>query len=175
MAKKVVKKVTAPKPTKVAKPAASKKSTVEFVSFTFGATIPTQAFGNVEPHIEVRAASFEEARDFAVPKIEEFYRQYCDIKPGFLGKITETVKDIAPPTAAPTPAAPAKEAPEAPAAATAPAKPEAVLKAEKAISLVATLDAATMVQDQIEKSVKIPAEFKPELYTLVLKRRKELK
>lgn len=188
MASKNAKKVTAPKPAKVAKPAAVKKSNVKFVSFSFGATIPTQSFGNVQPHIVVEAPTYEEARDFAIPRIEELYRHFAEVKPTFLGKITETVKVVAPANqvapAAPTVPGPTPEqvetqrasttAPEAPAAPQK-AKPESVLKAEKAISLAATADAALAIQNQIDKSVKIPEEFKADLITLMLKKRSELK
>lgn len=181
VAAKTVKKVPAPKPAKVAKPRGNvvvAEAKVRFVSFTFGATIPTQAFGNVQPQIVVEAPSYEEAAAFAIPKIEELYAKYAEVKPTYLSKITETVKTVAPvpvaPVAAPEATAPAAPAVEAPVAPQTP-KPESVLKAEKAISLAATADAALAIQTQIENSVKIPAEFKPALITLVLQKRSSFK
>jgi hypothetical protein len=181
VAAKVEKKVAA-------KPVGHKKSSVKFVSFSFGATIPTQAFGNVTPRIEVTADSYEEARDFAIPKINEMYAHFAELKPVYLGKITETEKVVTPPAAV-TPTSPMAHIPAQLAAFDAPApqptalavpkgmtpKSDAVLKAEKAISLAMTIDATVAIEEQIQKSVKIPNEEKPALYTLVLKKRKELK
>ncbi len=169
-AKKIAESKKAPK---------AKKTTAKFVSFTVKATIPTQAYGNIQPGIEVSAATYEEARDFAMPLIEDLYKHYAESKPGFLGKIEVTEKVVAPaPTPkAPEPVAPSSVAPSAPSSSTsAPteAKPEPVLKAEKAISLATSEDAMLVIQGQIEKSTKIPAEFKQQLLTLCLKKRGEL-
>lgn len=176
----MAKKKGAAKPVQTTIPRAAKqvkaplKSTAKFVSLSVTAVIPVQAYGNIQPKIEVTAATFEEARAFAMPLIEGFYRDYAETKPGFIGKVTEVVKEVAPAT--PTPAAiaqtPAETVVVEPVNTT--PKPESVIKAEKAITLAATEDAATRIQDQIEKSTKIPPEFKPELLKLCLKRRGEL-
>lgn len=152
---------------------------VKLVSFTVGATIPTQQYGNIQPKIEVTAPTIEEARHIVMPIIEELYKQYAEKplsgkEPSFYGKVTETVKEVVPAT--PTPAAIA----EAPAETVAvepvntTPKPEPVVKAEKAIKNASTEAAATLIQDQIEKSVKIPQEFKDGLLKLCLQKRKEL-
>lgn len=180
----MAKKVVAEKKTVLTKKLAKKmnplpRSTAKFVSFSFGATIPTQSFGNVTPRIEVTAASYEDARDFAIPRIEELYAKFAEVKPVYMGRITEETKIVvavpkekevesspsstevsAPPT---SPMAPTKS------------KSDAVLKAEKAIGLAMTYDAAVAIQEQIERSTKIAAEDKPALYDLVLKKRSELK
>lgn len=185
-AKKAVKPAT-PKASAKANPK-PKKSSAKFASFSVRAVIPTQAYGNIQPEIFVTANTYEEARDFAMPLIGELFTKYSETRPTFLGKIEETVRVV--PVAHPVPAAApapmavpqmqnapvgaANTAPELPAAPSAD-KPPPVLKAEKMIGLAATEDAAKLIQDQIEKSVKIPAEFKPDLITLVLKRRNELK
>lgn len=179
------------KTAKVSKPA---KSTAKFVSFTVTAVIPTQQYGNIQPKIEVQAASYEEACDFAMPMIEALYAKYMESKPGFMGRIQVTEKVVAPPAAvAPklatvqTPTTPqaghvadssatASAAQQSTANQAAPAKPksEFVLKAEKMLSLAATEEAAVRIQDQIEKSTKIAPEDKPALLTLCLQRRGEL-
>lgn len=185
----ISKKITAQKPVKA--PNSKKEKSVitqarlKFVSFSFGATIPTQSFGNIQPHITVEAPTYEEARDFAIPKIEELYAKYAEVKPTFLGKITVTEKEVSAPVpkeeAPKTPSSGSSPEASAPSTSAAPAQsqtvvtPESVLKAEKAIALAATYEAVIMIQDQIEKSIKIPAEFKPNLITLVLKRRNALK
>lgn len=195
VAAKSAKKASAPKPAKVAKP---KKSSAKFKSFSITAVIPVMSYGNIQPRIEVEAASYEEARDFAMPLIGQLFSQYSEAKPTFLGKIEETTRVVkavadgpiskgdlvkeapkAPeaPQAQDTPAPVAQDVPAPQATAQAVpegAKPPAVVKAEKAI---AAADASTIlgVQDQIEKSVKIPEEWKPFLITLVLNKRNALK
>jgi hypothetical protein len=189
VAAKTAKKAPAPKPAKVAKPKAEKKSSVKFISLAVRAVIPTQQYGNVQPEIVVQAATYEEARDFVIPRIEELYQKYAEEPlngrtPKIMGPITETVREVAPaaekaPEAAPAPVAAPTPAPEAPEAQEAqmPAgeKPAAVVKAEKAINAASAPDAALAVQEQIEKSVKIPEDWKPYLINLVLTKRNALK
>ncbi len=191
MSKKITKKVAAKKkvaPMKVPKQVKEPKSSAKFVSFSLGVTIPTQQYGNMTPKIEVTANSYEDALAFAMPKILELYAQYVEETPGkpkFLGKITETVKVVATPVAqvtspsvhtpaasttppaVPVPPASVTPVPEKP-------KADAVLKAEKAISLAMTYDAANAIQEQIQNSVKIPPEDKGPLFELCLKKKKEL-
>ncbi len=190
MAKKESKKAPAKVVQKKEK-IAVKKSSAKFVSLTVRAVIPTQSYGNIQPEIAVQANTYEEARDFAMPLIEGLFAQYSETRPTFLGKVVESVRVVVPAKAGSdikegelvkevqTPPATAPEAttPPAPEAFNGPTipKPEPVLKAEKAIALAATAEAALIIQGQIEKSVKIPEEFKPDLITLVLKRRGDLK
>jgi len=183
-AAKSAKKVVAPKAVK------APKTTAKFVSFSVGAVIPTQQYGNIQPRIEVSAANYEDARAFAMPLIEKLYSEYAEAplngrEPKFLGKIEVVEKKVAPaapaapqtPPAAPTAPASAPMAhiaPEAPAA-PAKAKSDAVLKAEKAIGLALSNDALIAIGEQIQKSVKIAEEDKPDLIVQVLKRRNEFK
>lgn len=185
--KKAPAKVAPKKVAKAAKPAKEakkKEPTVSLVSFAVRAVIPTQQYGNIQPEITVVADSFEEARAYVMPLIEDLYKHYGESKPGFLGKVVETEKVVAPapqtapatpPQATTPPQAPAQDVPAPEATASSVVKPEPVLKAEKAISLAMTAEAATLIQDQIEKSVKIPAEFKPALIELVLAKRSNFK
>lgn len=182
-------KTPAPKSEKAVK--APKVPQAKLVSFSVSAVIPTQQYGNIQPKIEVMANSIEEARAVVMPIIEDLYKTYAEAPLNgrelkFLGKVVETVKDVvkAPVEAPSAPkaleVAPSPSSVAAPAAAPEPsvpakAKSDPVLKAEKAISLAATEEAAVLIQDQIEKSVKIAPEDKPELITLILKKRSELK
>lgn len=172
------------------------KPEATLISFSVTAVIPTQQYGNIQPKIEVTASSIEEARAFVMPVIEDLYKQYAESKPGFLGKVVVTEKIIPQAQVSPVPAEQAQNSyvengaaqqPQAqssaaqqnntdlvPGAAPKP-KSDAVLKAEKAISLAMTAQAAIAIQDQIEKSVKIAPEDKPELIALVLKKRNEFK
>lgn len=181
-AKVAPKKVAAPKP---AKAGVKKASSVKFVSFSVRGVIPTMAYGNIQPEITVSAATYEEARDFAMPLMENLFAQYSETKPTFLGKIEVTEKVVAPaPKAeATTPSSPSSTAasesttPEPQSSTSTPEKPksEFVLKAEKMIGLAMTEEAAIRIQDQIEKSTKIATEDKPALIELVLKKRNSFK
>lgn len=196
---KVAKKVTKKDVHVTAKPAEELTvAPVRFVSFTFGATIPSQPYGNVQAHITVEAGTYEDALGFVTPKIEELYAKYAETKPAFLGRVTETVKEVIPvpmpsvdhgnkpqtdiaqfgdtavlpsqplatvtvvstETAAPVGMAPTVPAGEAP-------KSEPVMRAERAIGLAMTEDAALKIKEQIENSVKIAPEDKPALIALV--------
>lgn len=44
--------------------------------FKLGATIPVVQYGNLQPVIEIDTETWEEAKAFALPKIEELWRQY---------------------------------------------------------------------------------------------------
>lgn len=184
------------KPAKVARPLAEKKpSTVKFESFSVCAVIPVMSYGNIQPKIEVKAESYEEAKAFVMPLIAELFKEYGEAKPTFLGKITEEVKVVHAP-AQPSGYPMKTEAPAVPQGTTdawnepaeapetveeeqtqlpAGAKPVSVLKAENAINAASSPEAALAVQDQIEKSVKIPEEWKPYLIVLILKKRTSLK
>jgi hypothetical protein len=189
--KKVTKKKEKVAVSKEAKGEGRKALSARFVSFTFGATIPTQSFGNIQPHITVESATYEDARDFAIPKIMELYEKYVEIKPEFMGKITVHEKEVVPvvppqelnkqpvPGTVPQPTTPAQPAATSPgsdanASADVPDS-EPVKKAKKAIELAMTYDAVKLIEEQIMKSVKIKPEEKPALYELTLKRAKALK
>lgn len=167
----------------------SRTFTLGGVVFEVTAIIPTQMYGNIQPRIQVCVNTVEEGRAMVMPMIEDLYRTYGEApvngKPiKFLGNIVETVKDLseAPSTVITAPSALSQSAttaattaaPEATAQAPKEKSP-AVQKAEKALSLAMSLDAVIIIQDQIEKSTKIDQADKPELLTLCLKRRNELK
>jgi len=174
----------------------------ELVSFSIKATIPTQMYGNMMPEIVIKAKTIEDAKAIAMPAIEEIYIKYCEkprdgSTPAFMSKASVTAEErkVTPTTIAPVaPVAPAPAkltpqggtAPSVPVTPPAPApvaptaentedvaKTPAYEKAEKAISGAMSLDALNLIEDQIQKSVKLTAEEKPMLLTLVLKKRKE--
>lgn len=156
-----------------------KKSSAKFVSLTVRAVIPTQQYGNIQPEITVIADNYNDAREYAMPIIEALYRQYAEAplsgkEPRFYGTVTETVKEVVPVAATPAAIAekPAETVVVAPVNTT--PKPEPVVKAEKAIALLEDEASALRIQDQIEKSTKIPEEFKPDLIKLCLKKRGEI-
>src|SRR5580698_7288535 len=74
---------------------------VKFVSFRVRAVIPVQQYGNIQPEIEVMAPSYESARDFVMPKIEELWRTYGERTvngnlPSFVGAVKVEEKIVVP-------------------------------------------------------------------------------
>ncbi len=48
------------------------------MKFTLQATIPTTQYGNLQPAIEVEAATFEEAQAIAMPQIQKIWNSVCE-------------------------------------------------------------------------------------------------
>lgn len=48
----------------------------KLTKYTLTATIPTQQYGNIQPSIEVEAASIEEAEEFAVPHVQALWAKF---------------------------------------------------------------------------------------------------
>lgn len=48
----------------------------KLTKYTLTATIPTQQYGNIQPSIEVEAASLDEAESFAVPHVEALWAKF---------------------------------------------------------------------------------------------------
>ena len=201
VAKKEVKKVAVKKaPVAKKEKVVNEKAKVTLVSFAVSAVIPTQQFGNIQPRIEVTAPTYEEARAYVMPLMEELYAQYAEMPlngrpPRFLGKVTETEKVVdvkvpapkveAPATvSSPAPSAPSSSestpepAPAAPAPTPAPEavveRPAPFLKAQKAIQLALGYEALDVIEKQISESIKIDPADKPELLRLAQERRNEL-
>lgn len=151
---------------------------VELVTFSVRATIPTQQYGNIQPEIVVSGPSIEAARDFVMPIIEELYQAYADESlksPKFFKKNPVTaiekqieVSPVVPQKPVPMPAQ--KEEPEVILP-----KSEAYIKAEKAIGAAASKEALDLVEEKIKASTRINNDEKPVLYTVILKKRKEIK
>lgn len=189
---KTAKKVSAPKPTEVVKPKAKKVvsglSETKFVSFTVRAVIPTQQYGNIQPEITVQAPTYEMARDFVMPHIEEMYKKYAQRpidgnSPAFVGPVRETVKTVVAPVTVPkaeevVPALSSStqgvevSSPES--TPTEPSFSEAGQKAKKMIELAVTKEALDLVQEKVKNSFKIPEDEKPFLYTIILKKGKTI-
>jgi hypothetical protein len=201
--KEVEKKVKAPKVQKEAKPkklAPVKKVKYELLNFEITATIPTQMYGNICPRISIKAGTIEDAKSIVVPFIEELYSSYASEGPdgkkaNFVNKAKVTVEEkFVDPKTTTVPVAPAPVSPATVPTSDKPVQPiapvqknesvsepeeestpktPAYIKAENAIKAAMSLDALGMIEDQIQKSVKLTAEEKPLLLTDVLKKRKE--
>ena len=168
-------KTTAPKKTTAKKAAAKKpavkkapKSKVTLVSFEVTAVISTQQYGNIQPSITVNAPTIEEAREHVMPMIEDMFKQYSEVRPGFLGRVTASEKVVKPtpaPTPAPTPTNQHGEDGQ---------KSAPFMKAERAIELATGHDALALIEAQVNKSVKIDPADKPALLVMITNRRNEL-
>lgn len=163
----------------------------ELVSFSVKATIPTQMYGNIMPEIMVKAKKIEDARAIVMPAIESLYVAYAEKNRdgsavSFMSKANVTATEKVVPQGvlantikAPVAPAPAPVVKKTPAQESADelasdlAKSVAYTKAENAVKNSTSLDALNMIEDQIQKSVKLTAEEKPALLTDVLKKRKE--
>jgi len=197
--KEVEKKEKAPKVQKEAKPvkiALVKKAKYELLNFEISAVIPTQMYGNICPKISIKAGTIEDAKSIVVPFIEELYSSYASEGPdgkkaNFVNKAKVTVEQkFVDPKITITPVTPAPVSP-APTPSVAPKTSEpksepvsepdedptpktpAYTKAENAIKSAVSLDALNLIEEQIQKSIKLTNEEKPILLAEVLKKRKE--
>jgi hypothetical protein len=188
--RKVETKKVAPKPNKEKK-VINRENKPEFVQIVVRAVIPTQQYGNIQPEVTVKGGTFEQARDFAMPMIEQLYQHYAEIPvngvvPKFFNKASVTAvekKVDVPATVAPAVSTPASSLPgynpdklgfdkkEEPKI----VKNEAYLKAENAIGSAHSSEALDLIEEQIQKSVKISPDDKPLLLTILLKKKKDLK
>lgn len=177
---------------------------VELVTFSIKATIPTQQYGNFQPEIVVKAPTIEMARDTVMPIIEDLYQTYAEDAlngktPKFFNKakvvVTEktviegqngttsvpglTKESVQVPTKTPEVAKDIpnyneetlsfdKSYPEI-------NKNPAFLKAENAITSAVGIEALDLIEEQIQKSVKINPSDKPVLLTILLKKKATLK
>lgn len=166
----------------------------ELLSFEILAVIPTQMYGNISPKISIKAKTIEEAKEILLPAIESIYLAYAE-KPrdgsalAFTSKanVTAVEKKVEVPAATTAPkkpegqgiATPPAEKPKTPAQESADAladelsKSPAYTKAENAVKNCTSREALDMIEDQIQKSVKLTDAEKPMLLTAVLYKRKE--
>jgi len=172
----------------------------ELVTFGIKATIPTQQYGNIMPEIIIKAKTIEDASAVLLPVIEKLYVTYSE-KPRdggsvpFMSRASVTVEEKkveVPKPVAKAPeikkegvlakAAEAPKAPEAPKATPVQTAEEladdlndrspAFIKARTAVRSSTSLDALNLIEEQVQRSVKLSADEKPELLTEILKKRK---
>lgn len=169
----------------------NQQAVVRLTSFTMKAVIPTMQYGNLQPEITVEASSIEEASTVVLPYINWLFEQYSEATPKFLIKqavaknnkpTVEDLKDLGiipnedkvQDTGRGTPGGSVKiTPPEAPKEDVSPVS-EAFTKAKKAIDSSMSIEATQIIEDQIQKSVKLTPEEKPKLLEAVLLKRKEI-
>lgn len=147
-----------------------KISTVELVTYTIKAVIPTAMYSNIQPEIVVKAGSIAEAEAVVLPYIDKLFEKYQE---GNRNKSSVTVKE--------TPAKPSVKAEEKTSSVRSLNHPdviitgtEAVIKAGNAIIAALSIPALDLIEERIKVSDKITEVEKPELFTLLLKKKKEI-
>ena len=138
-------------PTKKRAPA----SKVEMISYSIKMTIPTVAYGNVQPEIVVRAGTPEEAHDFIVPHMNKLWKEYYLVD----GKRPATIK-------APKVEVKQKQSP---------VSSVALVKATQAISSCRSMDAYDLIVKQVRISVKLTDKDKESLQPILKDKYLELK
>jgi len=197
------KKKPAPKKKPAKRKKAVAKKGPEIISYAIKMVIPTIAYGNIQPEIIVKANSVEEAHDFIVPHMNKLWKEYymVDGKRPVEESTPAPVSSPKPVTPTPTPVtpAPAPTKPE-PAKVETPKptvdevepfkgdefakKPEvetapppssvAYVKATQAIEACLSLEAFELINQQVEKSVKLTEEDKVKLQPLLAERYEKL-
>lgn len=160
------------KPTKPKKEKSKIKPTIELVSYSISAVIPTMLYGNIQPTITVKAGTIAEASFYALDHINWLFKTYMeDPRDGKLPRFMQNIEvkkaePMTPPTSPKAPEAPKNE-PQTPMS-------EAFTKAKKAIDNCMSIDATQIIEDQIQKSVKLSLAEKPILLEAILLKRKDL-
>ena len=147
-------------------------STVKLISYEIKAVIPTGMYANIQPSIIVTAGSIDEAESVVLPYIDKLFEKYQeDSRDGRVAKFlaknpnkatvtaTETVMKLSPATGTKEDVSTVSEP---------------FMKAKKAIDSAMSADALAIIEEQIQKSVKLTVDEKPVLLTQVLLKRKEI-
>lgn len=140
---------------------------VKLVSYSIKMVIPTGSYANIQPEIIVKAGSVEQAHDFIAPHMNKLWKEYY---------LISERKPVPVPVVVPTPVAPTPTpvVPAVPAVAQSPVSGVAFLKATQAVQSCLSFDALTLIQNQIDKSVKLGVLEKQELSLLAFKKFNEL-
>ena len=143
-------------------------SKVEMISYSIKMTIPTVAYGNVQPEIVVRAGTPEEAHDFIVPHLNKLWKEYYLVDGKRPVKVEPKVEVKA--------QAPKVEPPkvEVSKPASSPFSSVALVKATQAINSCRSLEALELIRNQVNISVKLTEEDKLSLQPLLAQKEKEL-
>ena len=135
--------------------------TVELVSYSIKAVIPTGSYANIQPEIIVKAKNLEEASAFVLPHIDMLYRKYA---PSLL-PVVDLKKEIAKPTVITTGEIKPESFSENTGTTISVSAP--FMKAEQAIGSCLSPEALQLIESQISKSVKLNNEEKFALLKLV--------
>jgi hypothetical protein len=181
----------APKPT--TQKVAPKKPTVEMVSYSIKMVIPTGAYANIQPEIIVKSKSIEDAHNFIAPHMNKLWKEYflvnerrpeppkAPVNTVNIGVSTSstTASVVVPPPAPMTAEEIAKATggevlDENSKVAPSPESSVALIKATQAIESCVSLEALELIQNQVNKSVKLTHEDKESLMPLLEKKSIEL-
>jgi len=176
------KPVATKKPTKKRvikkEPAPAKVAKVELISYSVKMIIPIDDYANIQPEIVVKADRVETAHNYIAPHMNKLWKEYY-----LVGQRRPEPAPEARPEPAPQPE-PAPVQTQTPVAPEEVVKPEvanqppdsnvALIKATQAIESCLSLEAFDLINDQVEKSVKLTAEDKTTLGPVLEKKYNEL-
>lgn len=177
--KKTVKKEATPKVS---------KSSIKLISYTLGAVIPTEAYGNLQPSMTVEALSIEEAHNYVMPYIQSLIEKFSQNRmpaPNNGPVVKAPVMPIKIPSKS---VDPKKNTIEMPSRDTAdqlkeflendtPAEhymSEPFKKANQAITSCVSIAALDIITAQVAKSTKLKEDEKVSLYVIIINKRAEL-
>jgi hypothetical protein len=146
------------------------KPKVELISYSMKMVIPTGNYANIQPEIVVKAGTVEEAHDYIAPHFNKLWKEYylCS------ERRPEPVKPQYPPVQTNPTSTVTNATPSTPEG-SAPVSSVAFTKASQAIASCLSMEALDIIQKQIENSVKLTLEDKPELLKLSVLKAQELK
>jgi len=164
-AKKVAKITKAPK--------------VTMVEYSMKMVIPTGQYANVQPEIRVKAFSPEEALNYIAPHMNRLWKEYFMVNERAIQSAPVAAQApkpvIKPVTVVNKPTepvgAPATPPVEVPAS---PTSNAAVIKASGVIDSCKSLEALSLIENQVNISVKISKEEKPALLKKIAEKNLEL-
>ena len=149
-------------------------STVELVSYSIKAVIPTGSYANIQPEIIVKAKNLDEAATYVIPHINKLFREFLNKgdRPETFAVSQSVVSELEKARATPTVMTTATSgAPEAVITATSGTPyiepTTAFKKAEQAVGSCLSSEALQLIEGQISKSVKLTSEEKFALLKLV--------
>ena len=142
-----------------------KPSKVKLVSYSMKMVIPTGAYANIQPEIIVKAGTVEQAHDFIAPHMNKLWKEYYMISERRLEPVKVPVTP--PPAVTPVPVS-------TPPVEQSPVSGVAFLKATQAIQSCLSIEALSLIKNQIEKSVKLEKQEKLDLLMMTLQKEKEI-
>lgn len=150
---------------KIKKARKKRTPSVKLISYSMKMVIPTGPYANIQPEIIVKAGTVEAAHDFIAPHMNKLWKEYymCSERRPEPPKTTPVAPPVTPSVVTP----PVAEQP--------PVSSVALLKATQAIQSCLSLEAFELIQNQVEKSVKLTDEDKKSLTPLLDSKLKELK
>jgi hypothetical protein len=137
-------------------------------------------YANIQPGIVVQAETLEQAERAVMPHIEALFAKYREGGPMTVTTVPVKKQDeTGPKGAVENKVVTADTVPVTSSATTGTSSPEIPMsepfnRAKRAIESAMSIDATHLIEEQVQKSVKLIGDEKQKLYTQILLKRKEL-